>query len=143
MLISCLRRCCLFSSKAPRNALSSSTHGVLLDRRKIKQEIKEKAKGEVPMESNYKRYQDSVVSMNFYMRHDEWQSQYMYLLMNYNQLGFRRVSDLAFLDRASYFLDLRKKRESERWPSLKINIALDPTIVLTGTDSIVQFMRTN
>jgi hypothetical protein len=51
---------------------------------------------------------DSIVKITLYMRNDMWQSQYLFLLLNWNQLGFRRVSDLVQLDRASYFLGLRQ-----------------------------------
>lgn len=67
---------------------------------------------------------DSIVKITLYMRNDMWQSQYLFLLLNWNQLGFRRVSDLVQLDRASYFLGLREVREVERWPSIKVVVAL-------------------
>lgn len=54
---------------------------------------------------------DSIVNITYYMRNDNWESQYMHLLLNYNKLGFRRVSDLVQLDRASYLLDLRNKSD--------------------------------
>ena len=77
-------------------------------------------------------FYDSLVKITLYMRQDCWKSQYLYLLLNYHKLGFRRVSDLVFLDRASYFLDLRKIEDSERWPSVKVVIALEPKVILTG-----------
>ena len=67
---------------------------------------------------------DSIVKITLYMRNDMWQSQYLFLLLNWNQLGFRRVSDLVQLDRASYFLGLRQAQELERWPSIKVVVAL-------------------
>jgi len=60
----------------------------------------------------------------------------MYLLLNYHKLAFRRVSDLFYLDRASYFLDLRKKEESERWPAVKVVVALEPKVILSGIEPI-------
>lgn len=45
------------------------------------------------------------------MRNDSWKSQYLYLMLNYNKLGFRRISDLVTLDRASYLLDLRTRQD--------------------------------
>lgn len=70
------------------------------------------------------------------MKQDCWKSQYMYLLLNYHKLAFRRVSDLFYLDRASYFLDLRKKEESERWPAVKVVVALEPKVILSGIEPI-------
>lgn len=67
----------------------------------------------------------------------------MYLLLNYHKLGFRRISDLVYLDRASYFLDIRKKEERERWPSVKVVIALEPKVILTGIEPIEEFFRHN
>ena len=63
--------------------------------------------------------------------------------MNYNKLGFRRVSDLVMLDRASYFLELRKIQEEERWPTVRITVALQPKIILNGIDPIFDFFRSN
>jgi len=48
----------------------------------------------------------------------------MYLLLNYNKLGFRRISDLVQLDRASYLLELRGLKDESRWPAIKVVIAL-------------------
>lgn len=70
------------------------------------------------------------------MRQDCWKSQYMYLMLNYHKLAFRRISDLVFLDRASYFLNLRKLEDSQRWPSVKVVVALEPKVILTGIDPI-------
>lgn len=70
------------------------------------------------------------------MRNDCWKSQYLYLMLNYNKLGFRRISDLVTLDRASYLLDLRKTQEEERWPAIKVVVALEPKVILSGVDSI-------
>jgi hypothetical protein len=70
------------------------------------------------------------------MKQDCWKSQYMYLLLNYHKLAFRRVSDLVYLDRASYLLDLRKKEESERWPAVKVVVALEPKVMLSGIEPI-------
>ena len=70
------------------------------------------------------------------MRQDCWRSQYMYLLLNYHRLGFRRVSDLVYLDRASYFLKLRETPDQLRWPAIKVVIALEPTVTLSGVEQI-------
>ena len=35
------------------------------------------------------------------MRNDSWKSQYLYLMLNYNKLGFRRISDLVTLVRSA------------------------------------------
>lgn len=43
------------------------------------------------------------------MKHDEWKSQYIYLLMNYQQMGFTRISDYIFLKDMEKFLGLHKK----------------------------------
>lgn len=75
------------------------------------------------------------------MRQDCWKSQYIYSMLNYNRLGFRRISDLVFLDRASYFLKLRKVKDEERWPSIKVVIGLQPKIILSGVNPICEFFR--
>ena len=93
-------------------------------------------KDQLPIMQNYKKYLDSIVNITLYMRHDQWKSQYIYLLLNYHQLAFRGISDLFFLDRASYLLDLRKMKDEERWPSIRVTIALEPKIILTGVDPI-------
>lgn len=77
------------------------------------------------------------------MRNDSWKSQYLYLMLNYNKLGFRRISDLVTLDRASYLLDLRKTRDEERWPAIKVVVALEPKVILSGVDSITEFFKEN
>lgn len=41
------------------------------------------------------------------MEHNNWKSQFIYCLLNYNKLGFKKVSDYAFLDSSSYMLELR------------------------------------
>jgi hypothetical protein len=83
------------------------------------------------------------VDITLYMEQTCWKSQYIYLLLNYHKLAFRRVSDLVFLDRASYFLELRKKTEQERWPAVKVVVALEPKVILSGIDPIVEFFREN
>jgi len=40
------------------------------------------------------------------------------------------------LDRASYLLDLRNVQEDERWPAIKVVIALEPKIILSGVSPI-------
>lgn len=78
----------------------------------------------MPIEESIRSFYDSLVKITLYMKQDCWKSQYMYLLLNYHKLGFRRISDLVFLDRASYFLDLRNKEDGERWPAVKVVVAL-------------------
>lgn len=104
---------CIYSSSQHRlaksvGAIDSSIEEVLQRREKTRREIFEREKNNLPVEHNYKAYMDSIVKITLYMRNDMWQSQYLFLLLNWNQLGFRRVSDLVQLDRASYFLGLRQ-----------------------------------
>ena len=68
------------------------------------------------------------------MRHNHWKSQFIYLLLNYNKLGFKVVSDYAFLDTASYSLEIRHLKEEERWPTVRIIIGLRPRIIVTGAE---------
>ena len=56
-------------------------------------------------------YRDHLVEVTLYMKHDDWKSQYIYSVMNYQKLGFRPVSDYAFLDSAIYNFDLKKVAE--------------------------------
>jgi len=41
------------------------------------------------------------------MNHDTQKSLYLFYILNFQKVGFRRVSDLAFLDNASYNYNLR------------------------------------
>lgn len=77
------------------------------------------------------------------MRHDCWKSQYINAVLNYEKIGFKRVSDLSLLDSTSYHLDLREIPEQQRWPVSKISIALDPNIILKGVDEIYNFFNEN
>lgn len=77
------------------------------------------------------------------MRNDCWQSQYLYLMLNYNKLGFRRISDLVQLNRASFLLGLRETKDENRWPAVKVVVALEPKIVLSGVAPISEFFREN
>jgi hypothetical protein len=115
-----------FQNKLARSigAIDSSIEEVLAKRQKTRREILEREKNNLPAEQSYKSYMDSIVKITLYMRNDLWQSQYLFHLLNWNQLGFRRVSDLVQLDRASYFLALRQIQEDERWPSIKVVVAL-------------------
>ena len=87
---------------------------------------------------------DSVVKINLYMRQDCWQSQFVYLFLSYQQLGFRRISDLQFLDRASYFLELdHLKTDQKKWPAVKVIVALEPKVIVTGMESIFEYFKKN
>ena len=77
------------------------------------------------------------------MRHDSWKSQYIFAILNYQKIGFKRVSDLSILDSTSYHLNLRKIDDQQRWPLAKINIALDPQIILHGVKGIEEFFAEN
>lgn len=99
--------------KNHNNSQINSITQELLEKRKSQRiEIRKKLLSDVPAEMQTKNFYDSLVNITLYMRQDCWKSQYIFHMLNYHQLGFRRVSDLVFLDRASYFLDLRKMRES-------------------------------
>ena len=95
------------------------------------------------VKQQYKQYMDSVVKINLYMKHDCWKSQFVNLFLSYQQLGFRRISDLEFLDRASYFLELDHIKGDEKWPAIKVVVALEPKVVLTGMDPIFDYFRKN
>ena len=86
---------------------------------------------------------ENLLNITLYMRQDCWKSHFIDLVMNYNKLGFRRVSDLVMLDRASYFLELRKIKEEERWPAVRITVALQPKVILNGIDPIFDFFKSN
>ena len=49
--------------------------------------------------------------------------------MNYQKLGFKKVSDIAFLDSSSYLYKLRKIPEEERWPLLRFSYPQGAPIV--------------
>lgn len=97
----------------------------------------------LPAEQSIRSFYDSLVNITLYMRNDSWKSQYLYLMLNYNKLGFRRISDLVTLDRASYLLDLRTIKDEERWPAIKVVVALEPKVILSGVDSITEFFKEN
>lgn len=90
----------------------------------------------MPAEQSIRNFYDSLVNITLYMKNDCWQSQYMYLMLNYNKLGFRRISDLVQLDRASYLLDLRQTEEERRWPAIKVVVALEPKVIVSGVNPI-------
>lgn len=75
-----------------------------------------------------------MVELTLYMQHDNWKSQFIYLLLNYNKLGFKIVSDYAFLDSSSYMLELRNIKEEDRWPTIRAIIGLKPRIIVTGAE---------
>lgn len=133
----------LSGQKVPASSgqIDGDLQGMLDERVRIRQDIAKKAKENLPVEESIRGFYDSLVKITLYMRQDCWKSQYVYLLLNYNKLGFRRISDLVFLDRASYFLDLRKIQDNERWPSVKVVVALEPKAILTGIDPISEFFR--
>ena len=79
-----------------------------------------------------KRLQDHLVELTLYMRHNNWKSQFIYSLLNYNKLGFKIVSDYAFLDSSSYMLGLRDLKDSERWPTIRVIVGLNPRVIITG-----------
>lgn len=95
----------------------------------------------LPMEQSLPKFYENLVKITLFMRQDCWQSQYLYLLLNYNNLGFRRISDLVFLDRASYLLNLRQIKDEERWPSIRVVVALQPKVILSGVSPICEFFR--
>ena len=66
------------------------------------------------------------------MRHDCQRSLYLFYLLNFQKLGFKRVSDLAFLDSASYNYNLREIPDEERWPLLRFTYPTGKPIVLRG-----------
>ena len=47
------------------------------------------------------------------------------------------------LERASVMMDLVRKKESERWPCVKVNIGLEPTVKLYGVQDIYEFFGEN
>jgi len=67
----------------------------------------------------------------------------MYTLFNYNKLGFKIVSDYAFLDSSSYMLQLRDIKEEERWPTVRVIIGLRPRMIITGAEEIERFFIEN
>jgi hypothetical protein len=97
----------------------------------------------LPMQQSIRSFYDSIVNISLYMRNDCWKSQYLYLMLNYNKLGFRRISDLVHLDRASYLLDLRQVKDEERWPAIKVVVALEPKVTLSGIGPISDFFKEN
>jgi hypothetical protein len=125
------------------NGVDSNIEDVLAEREKIRRDIFRKEMENLPVEQSIRSFYDSLVNITLYMRNDAWQSQYLYLMLNYNKLGFRRVSDLVHLDRASHLLDLRKVDDQVRWPAIKVVVALEPKVTLSGVESISEFFREN
>ena len=70
------------------------------------------------------------------MQHNNWKSQFIYSLFNYNKLGFKIVSDYAFLDSSSYMLELRHLKQEDRWPTVRVIIGLKPRLIVTGAQEI-------
>ena len=42
-------------------------------------------------------------------------------MLNLQEVGFKRVSDYAYLDQALYFLGNKEMKQEERWPVLKFS----------------------
>jgi hypothetical protein len=80
---------------------------ILSEREKMRRDILRREQENLPVEQSIRSFYDSLVNITLYMRNDCWQSQYLHLMLNYNKLGFRRVSDLVQLNRASFLLGLR------------------------------------
>lgn len=143
MLLRCIRQA--FSKEYK---LSNTVHGIdsnleaiLSEREKMRRDILRKESETLPMQQSIRSFYDSIVNITYYMRNDCWKSQYLYLMLNYNKLGFRRVSDLVHLDRASYLLDLRQIDDGERWPAIKVVVALEPKVTLSGIEAVSEFFR--
>jgi hypothetical protein len=58
------------------------------------------------------------------MKHNEWKSQYIYSLLNYQKLGFTPVSDYSFLKTAAKYFQVTNKKDSERFPIMKFSMPL-------------------
>ena len=81
-----------------------------------------------------KRLTDHVVELTLYMQHTNWKSQFIYSLLNYHKLGFKIVSDYAFLDSSSYMLELRNLKDEQRWPTVRVIVGLKPRVIITGVE---------
>lgn len=69
---------------------------------------------------------EHLCELTMYMKHDEINSQYMYALMNYQQLGFSKASDFVILNTISKYLKSigRFEKKKENWPVIKFNIPM-------------------
>lgn len=74
------------------------------------------------------------------MKHDDWRSQYIYALMNYQQLGFLRISDYVFLKELGRKLNINKQQNEEQWPVMKFKLPLQETEFLQGVKNICNFI---
>lgn len=81
------------------------------EKRQMGKDYLQEVKNNLPTDKLRTFYRDHLVEVTLYMKHDDWKSQYIYSVMNYQKLGFRPVSDYAFLDSAIYNFDLKKVAE--------------------------------
>lgn len=128
------------SSRADSQEILNNVKDMIYNQRKHRQNLaNQEININMPAISTNKFITDHQVNVTLFMRHDCWKSQYIHALLNYHHIGFIRVSDLTFLDRASYFLKLREISDEQRWPSVKVLIGLNPRIILTGMKDINEF----
>ena len=88
-------------------------------------------------------YREHLVELTLYMSHDQWKSQYIYSIMNYQKLGFRPVSDYVFLDSALYTYNLKKVAKDQRWPLLRFSMPVQEPVVVKGHEEIFEFLYSN
>ena len=67
------------------------------------QGLKDSLKNQM-QEKTHKFINENLLDIILYMVHDDWKSQYIYSILNYQKIGFRRISDLVILDHQSYYL---------------------------------------
>jgi hypothetical protein len=53
------------------------------------------------------------------MNHNDWKSQYIYAIMNYQKLGFTQISNYTRLRDASLLYKVSKKSLSEQFPIMR------------------------
>ena len=77
-------------------------NGVLEERRKLQKRSIKEFQNNLPAEEMRSYYRDKLCTLVLYMSHDSVQSQYIHAIMNYQKLGFQRVSDLGMLHNAAF-----------------------------------------
>lgn len=97
-------------------------------------------------------YNQNAIDFTLYIRHDCPKSHYIFALMNYNKLGFKKVntcltkiSNIAELNYIPYRYpkELKHIKDSERWPLLRIHNSVLPVELLVGETAIHDYMRKN
>ena len=92
------------------------------------------------MEKLRTKYRDNLADLTLYMKHDCQKSHYLFAILNYQKIGFKKVSDLAFLNLAEITFDIKKLPENEKFPFLRFCFPLGEPVLLRGFEEVYPFM---